>query len=641
MNIKKAISSVVSLGLVLSFPLWVWIAQNPTRTLLRAAGEASNIVIDVSKPVGPMPDSFRAFAQGGEETSQMLRPVISLVRPLGPKYVRLDHIYDFYDVVQRDSSGRISHDFSKLDAVVDDIQLMGAVPFLSLSYMPESLSSDGTIVGMPQRWEDWENLVEATIRHYSGVSERNIPSVYYEVWNEPDLFGRFTIGKSKDYTQLYAHSAAAASRVENAQPYFFGGPAVTHPTSGWLRDFLLYAHRSGVRLDFISWHRYSTNPSVFEDDSIYVQEMLHDFPTLQHAQLLVTEWGPDSEVSPINDSIQAAAFTIAGVRMMMDTIDYMYAFELKDGPGPNSAPFWGRWGLITHHTTGSQLKPRYHAFRMLSQLQGERLSITGEGSWVSALASKKDSNITVVLSNYDASSQHIESVPVQFQNIPIGEYVITQENLDGVISSGTQIIQAGTWSMNAILPPNGIQLITLQKVGDFTVSTGQTNDTDDKSIVLDGKVNSLQIESPFINSLSSTVAFSLKPTWDGATTGTRTIWRLPYSTSFGGARELAVRVMPVGFTNRLVFGVFQGSTPQKTVSMSINQWQRDQWHDVVFTWDSSTLSMTIDGVTETLEEPTNIGLGTILTFEANDSAIDNLKITDKDKLLYEKTFDQR
>lgn len=640
MNIKHALSTIASLALISSLPLWVFIVQNPTRTLLRASGQASNVTIDVGGSIGPMPEAFRAFAQGGEETSHMLRPVLHLVRPLRPNYIRLDHIYDFYDVVNVEN-GTTRYDFSNLDAVVDDIQLMGAIPLLSLSYMPEALSSDGTIVGLPQEWEEWENLVEATIQHYSGMSQRNIPNVYYEVWNEPDLFGRFTIGGAKDYTQLYAHTAAAASRVDNAQPYFFGGPAVTHPTSGWLRQFLLYVQQSGVRLDFISWHRYSINPLVYKDDIVHVEEMVKDFPRLQKAQLLITEWGPDSEVSPINDSVQAAAFTIASVRKMIDAVDYAYAFEIKDGPGPGTTPFWGRWGLITHNTTGSQLKPRYHAFRMLSQLQGERLHLTGEGTWVSAIASRKDSNVTTVISNYDAAIQHSESVPVTFQNVPIGEYIVTQESLEGVLSSTHQIIQNGTFTMTAVLPPNAIQLITLQKIGDFTTSAGQTNTAQDKSIILDGKVNALQIESPAINSLSSTVSFSLKPGWDATDTRIRTIWRLPYSTSFGGARELAVRVMPIGFTNRLVFGVFQGNSAQKTVSMSINGWQPGQWHDVAFAWDSSTLSMTVDGVTETLSEPTNIGLGTVLTFEANDSAIDNLKITDKGALLYEKTFDKR
>src|SRR3989339_1815975 len=82
----------------------------------RAAAIKANIVVDVTKTSGLFPDRWKALAQGGEESGvRMLENVVSQVSGLYPKYIRLDHIYDFYNVVSRDSSNQLSFNFSKLD----------------------------------------------------------------------------------------------------------------------------------------------------------------------------------------------------------------------------------------------------------------------------------------------------------------------------------------------------------------------------------------------------------------------------------------------------------------------------------------------------------------------------------------------
>src|SRR3989339_1601760 len=186
------------------------------KTFSRAAPRKANIVIDINKTSGPFPDRWKALAQGGEESGvRMLENVVSKVSGLYPKYIRLDHIYDFYNVVSRNSSGNLAFDFSKLDETVCDIYHTGAKPFFSLGYMPPTMSDDGSLVGKPKNWNEWSFLVQKTVEHYSS-KETVLPcgaldnfwktDIYYEVWNEPDLesFGKWKYqAGGKSYSDLY------------------------------------------------------------------------------------------------------------------------------------------------------------------------------------------------------------------------------------------------------------------------------------------------------------------------------------------------------------------------------------------------------------------------------------------------------
>ena len=109
------------------------------------------------------------------------------------QYVRIDHIYDGFNVVNRED-GNLKFDWTGLDRIVDKIRATGATPFLSLSYMPLAISK-GDIVDEPKDWNEWALTVQRTIEYYSG--EKGIANVYYEVWNEPDLFGKWTMGKQR------------------------------------------------------------------------------------------------------------------------------------------------------------------------------------------------------------------------------------------------------------------------------------------------------------------------------------------------------------------------------------------------------------------------------------------------------------
>jgi beta-xylosidase len=395
----------------------------------RASGEEANISVDTQAVLGPMPRPWRNLAQGGESFNWRMTPILGQVRALKPEYIRIDHIYDFYDIVHG-TPGNLTFDFSKLDGLLDDIKAAGAKPYVSLSYMPPAISS-GDILAKPVRWEDWQLVVQKTIEHISG--ERRTPDVYYEVWNEPDLFGNWKYSGDKNYLTLYSYAARGANNARGVLPFKFGGPGITALYKNWFDALAKFAIANNLRFDFFSWHRYNLDIDQYRKDMAEAQTWLANYPQIaETTQLHITEWGHDSNNHPGYDGNFGAAHTAAGAIEMVGVVDRAFVFEIQDGKDPKGQARWGRWGLFTHQDFGSSAKPRYSALRLLDKIGDQRLQLLGKGSWVKGLAGlSEQGNPQVVLANYDARGAHSENVPVTFTNITPGNYTVTKEFLGG------------------------------------------------------------------------------------------------------------------------------------------------------------------------------------------------------------------
>lgn len=428
-----------------------------------SAGREANIVVDVGLSHGQLVPIWRGIAQGGEEPYPF-GAVIGQGKSLSPAYVRIDHIYDFYNVVSRKENGSLAFDWAGLDRQVDDIARMGAVPFLSLSYMPSAIARGGDPVGVPDRWEEWALVVQRTVEHYSGIRDRSIPGVVYEVWNEPDLFGNWRLGGNRNYLLLYQWAVRGAMSAKEVWPFRIGGPSVTAPYKNWVFGFLDYMIKNDVRVDFFSWHRYSKNPLDYLADVDLVDSWMSQNPTYK-IDKYITEWGSDSENSPVHDSGFDAAHYIATMRWLIQRVDLSFAFELKDGPsGPDGSPFWGRWGLLTHEKYGPVIKkPKYNAVRLLGKMMGDRIGFDGEGDWVTGFSSKFGNTVWVMLSNYDRSGAHSENVPVTINNLDNGPYSYQEFYLDGDGPVSEELVDNGTLQKQIIMSPNSVVLLQITR----------------------------------------------------------------------------------------------------------------------------------------------------------------------------------
>lgn len=446
---------VLLAGLLISLNLGTKIS----RLFSEATGKKATIVVEADKEIGPMPRMWNNFSQGGESHDGMLTAAIKPMQALSPNYVRIDHIYDFYDVVKNEN-GRLKFNWTKLDREVEAILKMGAKPFLALSYMPPALGSD--ITGKPDNWDQWQEVVRATIEHYSGKQNKNIDKVYYEVWNEPDLFGNWKAWGDKNYLDLYRQTTIAADNAVNVQSFKLGGPATTGMYRNWIEAMFKMVNEEGLRFDFVSWHRYSLNPEQFKKDVEELSRLLAVYPRLALKEKVVSEWGLDSENNPGYDDNLGAAHTVASVIEMIGAVAKAFSFEIKDGLNPENKTFWGRFGMISHEDTGLVLKPRYQAFKWLNDLGETRLYLSGEGSFVKATAARKNKDVQVYLVNYDKSGRHQETVPVIIKNLLPGNYEMIRESFDGTKESALVKITNGTWVGQVIMPANEIVRLTLK-----------------------------------------------------------------------------------------------------------------------------------------------------------------------------------
>lgn len=436
--------------------------------LTKASSQKANIVVDVKKYAGFLPNNWKALAQGGEEKGvRMLQDVIPEIAALYPRYIRIDHIYDYYNVVSRDSNNQLIFNWQELDNTICDIYHTGAKPFLVLGYMPETLSGDNSLISKPKDWNEWKLLVQKTIERYSGkstilcgnITNYWLTDIYYEVWNEPDLetFGKWSIhGGDKDYRLMYFYSSLAAQEAQDVNHFLIGGPATTAPYKNWMQKLFDYILENNLRIDFISWHHYSTNSNDYYEDVDKVNSWLEpeDYTKFRALRKIISEWGYDSNPNSVSETNIGAAHVISSIRNLIEQqLEMAFAFEIKDGLSP-------RWGLLSHEKIK---KPRYFALDLLNSLSGYRLQVDGEGTYIQAIASINGNKIALILVNYDKEARNTELVPIKFNNLDNGRYNLSIKNIKGLGSNTKIDVSTNQYSQNIIMPPNEIVALELIK----------------------------------------------------------------------------------------------------------------------------------------------------------------------------------
>ncbi|MBI4066254.1 hypothetical protein HY411_00915 [Candidatus Gottesmanbacteria bacterium] len=461
----KTMSVISFIALMIFLPLLLLAAYQTATIVSRATGKPAAIVVDASAVLPEQVDSsfMHAFAQGGEETGNWIEPVQKEVTGLRPKWIRIDHVYDFYDIV-KNVGGVLTFDFSRLDPIIDTIRATSAIPVISLSYMPPAIAQEGKVINPPKNWEDWALVVQKTIEHISGPSGKNISDVYYEVWNEPDheQFGGWKLTGEKNYLTLYRYAAKGAGQAKDTKPFYLGGPS----TTGLYKEWITKLVESGERLDFFSWHSYLDDPKRFTQDQKNITSWLMRYPQAILTPKLITEFGFTGGKDSRYGKPFASAFTTSVFRQLaIGGPRGLFTFQLKDGPGQELGD---GWGLISHESQGKILKPRYHVFAFLDRMVGNRVNLTGEGTWVSGLASKREATIRVLLVNFDPSGNHTETVPVTITNLDNGLYEYQQQYLQGnapdVRSVQRETVESRMLSKQLFMPAQSVVLIELYPV---------------------------------------------------------------------------------------------------------------------------------------------------------------------------------
>jgi len=431
----------------------IYLVGIKTGFIKKASGVPANLVADLGTSFVNPASCWDNLAQGGESKGRMLASVTSDIKKLQPQYIRIDHIYDNYDVVGKDATGKLIFNWQDLDQTVSDITASGATPFFSLSYMPPVISKDGKVESEPSNWADWQFIVQKTIEHYSGKGGLNLQNVYYEVWNEPDNFGGFKPSADPNYLDLYYYAQAGAKLAQNVNSFKIGGPATSGLYKNWFDAILTDATDGKIRLDFFSWHNYYNDTNNYDNDVNNITSWLTSYPNLKNIELVVSEMGIDSKNNSVYDGNLSAINTISAVTALQGSVSKCFTFEIIDGVGPQK--LWGRWGILTNEKYGTpDEKPRYTALQFLNKMTGDSVAVTGNGSWVKSFARYDGTKIRILISNYDPEGTHSEAVPLTLINLPFRKFTVTRINFLGSSTTQTVTVDTNSWSTVETFDPN-------------------------------------------------------------------------------------------------------------------------------------------------------------------------------------------
>jgi xylan 1,4-beta-xylosidase len=389
----------------------------------------------VSGEIRPIWNYF-GYDEAGTTLTREGRDLLGKVNALSkePIRIRVHHLLTSGDgtlalkwsstnVYTEDASGNPHYDWTRLDAIMDELTRPGIEPFVQASFMPKALSSQpepytpnlvktglpkdmvsGGAFYPPKDYQKWEALIEAWARHSGeryGVARAS--SWLWELWNEPE--SPYWRGTKEEYFKLYDHFAAAVKRALPTARV--GGPHVTDP--GWkqgdvfMQAFLEHCRSGrnaatgavGAPLDFIAFHAKGTTKldgqkrvemnlrNHLKTIDIYGR-VIAGFPEFAKLPIYIGESDPEgcagcpATLDPERDyrrTSQFAAYTAASFMRKQDLLArtggnlqgaVSWAFTFADQPWFNG---------LRALTTNEVALPVFNTFTLFARMPAKRLAV--------------------------------------------------------------------------------------------------------------------------------------------------------------------------------------------------------------------------------------------------------------------------
>jgi xylan 1,4-beta-xylosidase len=417
------------------------------------------ITIDLARAQRPL-DRFFDLSIGSDFPGTLIRAdsqahLKLAVDELGFRYIRFHDI--FHDVLGtvRVVDGRTVYDWTKIDQLYDDLLSKDIRPFIELGFTPSALATSGQTIfywkgnTSHPKLEPWRDLVDAFVRHLReryGVAE--VRQWYFEVWNEPNLDGFWERADQQAYFQLYGVTAKAIKAIDPTLQV--GGPSTAG--AAWVPEFLAYAHKNGVPVDFVTTHTYgvdggfldekgeadtklSPSPDAIVGDVRRVREQINasSFPSLP---LYFTEWSTSyTPRDAVHDSYVSAPYILAKLKAaqgLVQGMSYWTYTDLFEEPGPPPTPFHGGFGLINREGIR---KPAFFAYKYLHALRGKEIPSPDAESLLATDGSQTSALIwnwkypQADTSNRPFYTRLVPAAPVAavrltFQHLAAGEYTL-------------------------------------------------------------------------------------------------------------------------------------------------------------------------------------------------------------------------
>jgi hypothetical protein len=403
----------------------------------------TRVAIDAAAAQGPLEWWRPALGQGGINTHPLPERVITGVRKLQPRLIRifLQECFAFYP-----ERGRF--DWSLLDPYMDSFARTGAKIVAAITFKPNALfpTIDET-VWQPNDVAEWQQVVSALVQRYS--VERPFIT-YWEIGNEVDIGEDggcpYLIRDPQAYADYYRLTIAPILKAFPEAKV--GGPACASVSNEPLPGLIEYCLQTGTPLDFVSWHLYSSDTRRHVAGIEQVQAQLARFPG-KRPEMLITEWNnsfpPVSVEEDAFDPRRAANLAVSLLAMQEAGLDWSFYYHIWDQVFYPDAfrPFFSERGLanmLTHWNeiphrmglfgVGEEVRPSYFVYQMLSRLGEERLAASSDETDITVWAGRSEGRIAALLINFNAQTARGQIVTVQFANLDAGRKRLTTYRID-------------------------------------------------------------------------------------------------------------------------------------------------------------------------------------------------------------------
>jgi hypothetical protein len=403
----------------------------------------THVSVDASPTGQPLELWRHALGHGGINSLPLPDRVVSGVRKLGPRLIRI-FIQEFFRIYQ--GSGRF--DWSRLDPYMDALGATGAKVVAAVTVKPAPLYPRvDQAQWRPSDVGEWQHVISQLVKRYS--VDRPLVT-HWEIGNEPDIGEHggcpYLIPDPQDYGEYYSMTIRP---ILQAFPQArVGGPAVASIHTPLLPGFIDYCRRTGSQLDFVSWHLYSSMPALHTECVRLAKSLLGGFPG-RRPELMVTEWsrGLGGQVSVEEQAYEpsrAAVVAAAVIGMLEAGLDWSFYYHVWDQTcfPDDFAPFFsqaGVTGMARHwnevpHRLGlfgvcEEVRPQYFLYQMLSGLGDERLAAHSTPD-VRVLAGRADGRISVMAVNHSIEESCDRAAVLCFTGLRPGVKRLTVRRID-------------------------------------------------------------------------------------------------------------------------------------------------------------------------------------------------------------------
>lgn len=197
------------------------------------------------------------------------------------KAVQIIRIYTmFEESVTQGENGELVFDFTMNDLRIDELLKRGFTPYLAYGFFPGFLSAEQDENLISHRYKGnllyrsymtdyslWEQICRIYTQHIvDRYGEAQVSQWYLHCYNEPDLTAFFYRNaptyreRAAEYCKMYEAFVKGLTAV--SEKLKIGGVALSEgPTHfQFLESFLTFVREKNLRLDFLSYHSYGTDP---------------------------------------------------------------------------------------------------------------------------------------------------------------------------------------------------------------------------------------------------------------------------------------------------------------------------------------------------------------------------------------------